>query len=801
MWSNRAPKAPELAESEEEEGESSMPPAMPKPMWSNKPKGPPVDDDDDEDEDPPSAMPKPMWANRAPPKEVDDDNDDALPAMPKPMWSNRKPPPPQPLPPPDGASLGKASSSDGDVYRNVPVPDIAMMGASGTSLHSTGGESTLTTEAEAMDVTPTTTASGGGVATGASSVAVAPARIASAGSSQGKDKKKDKPAKHLQGQKYLYRLGGTLGKGSYAKVKECEAVDIPEELKFAVKIFKVSLLKRRRLWDSQVSGFKTAFDDVIREIAIMKKLDHPNVMTLHDVIDDPNANKLYMVMDFCPRGAIMETENMPCAPLPLADARRWFVDSVVGLSYLHFQGVVHYDLKPDNILIAGDGRAVISDFGVSRIHPNKSDTTVGSPGTPTYTAPEVWGVGGYAAKPSDVWSLGVTLHAMVFGCLPYPALNQQELIAMVTESTEWSCSHSCDEPALVALIAGMLQKVPEKRYTLERVQQDAWIASACALRMAAEHFELIQVDESELQQVVIRGHVDNFRRTRHGTLMKLTEPTEGEMYSALHGLAGAPFAAFLPKLHNLNASTDGRVLIEIEDVTQGLTQPCLMDVKMGLRTFTEADAHSSKPRKDLLEKMLKAAPDAATAEEREVGVIKLRYLQFREQSTSTRTLGFRVDAVQLDEACDCSAVLPPEQLRLVAARDHVVDVLGQYLQQRRELLVSFIEQLRQLRTTLEGSEFFATHQFIRSSILLVYDAATNATKVKMIDLARLSPTSLVPVPAADGGDDDDDDERECEAYRRLDHRSAWVEGNEEDGYLTGLDNMIDIFEELARAHM
>ena len=54
----------------------------------------------------------------------------------------------------------------------------------------------------------------------------------------------------------------------------------------------MSLLKKWRIWDCEVSGYKTAFDDVIREIAIMKKLNHENVMTLHDVIDDPNSNKL-----------------------------------------------------------------------------------------------------------------------------------------------------------------------------------------------------------------------------------------------------------------------------------------------------------------------------------------------------------------------------------------------------------------------------------------------------------------------------------------------------------------------------
>lgn len=80
--------------------------------------------------------------------------------------------------------------------------------------------------------------------------------------------------------KYIkqYELGKTLGKGSYAKVKLCTDSDTGE--RWAMKIFNKSLLKRRRMWDSRVSQFKTAFDDVLHEIAIMRKLDHENVMTM-----------------------------------------------------------------------------------------------------------------------------------------------------------------------------------------------------------------------------------------------------------------------------------------------------------------------------------------------------------------------------------------------------------------------------------------------------------------------------------------------------------------------------------------
>ena len=88
--------------------------------------------------------------------------------------------------------------------------------------------------------------------------------------------------------KSTYRIGRTLGSGSYAKVKKCRDVDTNAE--YAIKIFKKSLLKKNK---SRYSG--TQLDDVLREIAIMRKLAHENIVVLRDVIDDATANKLYMV--------------------------------------------------------------------------------------------------------------------------------------------------------------------------------------------------------------------------------------------------------------------------------------------------------------------------------------------------------------------------------------------------------------------------------------------------------------------------------------------------------------------------
>jgi len=655
-----------------------------------------------------------------------------------PMWANRKP---------------KREASEEPVYRNA---DVALGGSSDSVLPppvpipvkhmSSYGEASI----------------------------LSPERITTGG---GKNPDGTKPKKYIK----QYELGETLGKGSYAKVKLC--INTDNGSTFAVKIFNKSLLKRRKLWDSTIGTFKTAFDDVMREIAIMKKLEHQNVMCMYDVIDDTGVNKLYMVMDFCRQGAIMESENIPCAPLERSKCQGWFADAVVGLDYLHFQGVVHFDLKPDNILIAEDNRAVISDFGVSRVlasnqSDSKSGLTRGSPGTPSYTAPEVWGSQAYQGKVADIWSLGVTLHAMVFGTLPYFALDQQELIAMVTHPDPWKCAHAEADEDLIDLLAQMMLKQPEDRISLDQVKLHPWVVKELSTRkrVSMDEYAKIEVNDDELREAVISGHVANFRRTKQGTLMKLTPASEGARYQTLIE-AHDGIGKFLPKLIDVKQSTGRRVILEMEDLTHGIQGACLMDIKMGSRTFTEEDVASHSLRDDLLSKMLKMEPDAATEEEVKAGgITKMRYLQFREHATTTKQLGFRVDAVQLSaEAPEAGLVPDGEELRSnISTVEKVQEVIQLYVQQRRQLLESFLPQLRHLRSTLEACDTFMQHEFVRTSVLLVYSNATNSTSVHIIDLTRVSHL---------GG-------------TRITHRNEWEPGNHEDGYLVGLDNLINQFEEV-----
>ena len=289
-----------------------------------------------------------------------------------------------------------------------------------------------------------------------------------------------------------YELGETLGTGAFATVRVATAVGSNET--FAVKVFTKSFLKKRRfsqgLW-------RTNLDGVHREIAIMKLLTHRNVMRLHDMSE--TNNHLYMVMDYCPRGAVMLTEKLPCLPLPMEDAKRWFADAVIGLEYLHFEGIVHHDLKPDNILISSKGSAVLSDFGVSRAQAKSKNGTACSSGTPLYNAPEKFYASAkakYDGRAADVWALGVTLHAMMLGRLPYPSsLTPEQLEEAICDEAEWSfqrpwrwcveadaaaeAAAAHPEPELIALLSGMLRKSPEERFKLEDVRDHDWCEEHC----------------------------------------------------------------------------------------------------------------------------------------------------------------------------------------------------------------------------------------------------------------------------------------------------------------------------------
>ena len=204
-----------------------------------------------------------------------------------------------------------------------------------------------------------------------------------------------------------YTIVAELGRGAYGKVK-LAINDITGE-SVAIKIMKKSLLK---------NGINESV--VAREIAIMKKLRHRNVVSLFEVINDPEADKMYLVMQYVENGTFytLNKKDMTTTPLPHEKVLKILRQLVSGLRYLHKRNIVHRDIKPDNILIGGDGTAYLSDFGVSEFA--KTGSIHSMEGTPVFLSPELFRgdahIDGVAA---DIWALGVTIYAALYGKPPF----------------------------------------------------------------------------------------------------------------------------------------------------------------------------------------------------------------------------------------------------------------------------------------------------------------------------------------------------------------------------------------------
>ncbi|PKC61449.1 kinase-like protein [Rhizophagus irregularis] len=281
-----------------------------------------------------------------------------------------------------------------------------------------------------------------------------------------------------------YMLIRELGRGVHGKVKLGKDMETGEL--FAIKV--VDRATRRRL--GQRNNDLTNEQKIRKEIAIMKKCIHPHVVRLKEVIDNPASRKIYMVIEYMEGGEIQWKNENDQPVMSIDKARRIFRDVVVGLEYLHHQGIIHRDIKPANLLLTGDQVVKISDFGVShfsqrtlssqgknQINTDDTDLTK-TAGSPAFFAPELC----FPAqrppitKAIDIWALGVTLYCFVFGQCPFIADTEFELFFNVIPKQPLEFPN--DIPItddLRDLFTKLLEKDPNKRITLEEVKKHPWV--------------------------------------------------------------------------------------------------------------------------------------------------------------------------------------------------------------------------------------------------------------------------------------------------------------------------------------
>lgn len=228
--------------------------------------------------------------------------------------------------------------------------------------------------------------------------------------------------------------------------------------------------------DSEKSGDPLSL--IRHEIAILKKLSHPNMVELYEVLDDPSKDGLYMVFEYCQDGRVIDVKlHEQVEPLDEETARDYLVQIMLGIEYLHHNDIVHRDIKPDNILLQDNRKLCkIVDFGVSEMFTKPGDDTLNkSAGSPAFMSPELCTArhGDFHGKYSDVWSLGVTFYCMVVGRLPFDKSQFLELYEAITKEEPDYPSHlskNCKH-----LLQRLMTKDPNKRITLAEMRQDPFI--------------------------------------------------------------------------------------------------------------------------------------------------------------------------------------------------------------------------------------------------------------------------------------------------------------------------------------
>jgi Serine/threonine protein kinase len=415
-----------------------------------------------------------------------------------------------------------------------------------------------------------------------------------------------------------YEILREIGKGEHGKVKL--AKDLTNLELVAIKIVNRKSKKERPALRMRRNSSKTQFNHQVndyemkikREIAIMKKCNHKHIVKLKEVLDDQSSHKIYLVLEFLEKGEIrwkrsqhkdtsklFNPGDIPCCGsnpyylrhepqlideddfllsndyfpnLTFKQSRKVFRDVLLGLEYLHLQGIVHRDIKPANLLVSSDNIVKISDFGVS-FASSLGETEDGylvnelelakTAGTPAFFAPELCQTN-FSSSSSvqnmssisatsldalresfsltkivpkidhkiDLWALGVTLYCLLFGKVPFNADSEFELFqVIVNQKLEFpEFNTSFNSPADVTelefdlakdLLSKMLDKNSATRiaikdikahpFTLMDLEDDLSLLNELLyLNNTAEPGLLdFNITDSEKNDIVTKDEIDN----------------------------------------------------------------------------------------------------------------------------------------------------------------------------------------------------------------------------------------------------------------------------------------------------
>lgn len=234
------------------------------------------------------------------------------------------------------------------------------------------------------------------------------------------------------------------------------------------------------------SKLAAPIEQVDVEIQIMKSVNHPNVIQIYEIFEDPH--NVYILQEYCRGGEILTTLMLDKGKAKINDekyVRRVMREVFEGLCHIHAKKIVHKDLKPENILFADNtpnSPVKIIDFGLAEIFRTSDTETTVLRGSVIYMAPEAFRDGVLCLK-SDVWSAGCIMFNLLTGKFPFDANTQQELADMIL-TEELDFEHSCGHVSQEArdILKWLLQKDAESRCSAKQALNHPWfVADSCRL--------------------------------------------------------------------------------------------------------------------------------------------------------------------------------------------------------------------------------------------------------------------------------------------------------------------------------
>eukprot|EP00758_Cryptobia_borreli_P018325 Tbor_TRINITY_DN6725_c0_g1::TRINITY_DN6725_c0_g1_i1::g.15317::m.15317/K07359/CAMKK2; calcium/calmodulin-dependent protein kinase kinase 2 len=192
----------------------------------------------------------------------------------------------------------------------------------------------------------------------------------------------------------------------------------------------------------------------LREIAVLKLINHNNVVKLEEVIDDMDGNKVFLIMEYLEGGSLPQFGSKQDGSYDRSLHYRYFTDILAGLLHIHSLMLYHQDIKPANCLISGDGNAKIADFGTCDSRHRVRVTK----GTPAYTCPELILNCEVDGSVADAWAFAVTMYQTASGEFPFKKESWGAFHADVTSDAPVVISDKIEDPMLRDLLAKMLSK-------------------------------------------------------------------------------------------------------------------------------------------------------------------------------------------------------------------------------------------------------------------------------------------------------------------------------------------------------